>query len=189
MKYYVSIAMAAAVAFAAPAFAATSVAANQASTTDLGFFAAGTYTISASGLVDMVGPPGSGFTIRPDGTPDSPVTTPGYADFNPDGAFFADGAFGPGGTTARIGALMGSLSSAPSALDWFLIGFGKTITMANAGHIYAQVNDTAYANNGGAFIVEVSQAVPEPAAWAMMIGGFILTGAAMRRRRMVVRLA
>jgi hypothetical protein len=28
-------------------------------------------------------------------------------------------------------------------------------------------------------------AVPEPASWAMLIGGFGLTGAAMRRRRRV----
>lgn len=33
--------------------------------------------------------------------------------------------------------------------------------------------------------VETLAAVPEPASWAMMIAGFGLTGAAMRRRRMV----
>jgi len=33
------------------------------------------------------------------------------------------------------------------------------------------------------------QPVPEPATWAMMIGGFALAGAAMRRRRMAVRFA
>jgi hypothetical protein len=32
-------------------------------------------------------------------------------------------------------------------------------------------------------------AVPEPASWAMMIGGFSLVGAAMRRRRIGVRFA
>jgi hypothetical protein len=31
--------------------------------------------------------------------------------------------------------------------------------------------------------------VPEPASWAMMIGGFALTGAALRRRRMTASLA
>jgi hypothetical protein len=31
--------------------------------------------------------------------------------------------------------------------------------------------------------------VPEPASWAMMIGGFALTGAALRRGRMMARLA
>ena len=32
-------------------------------------------------------------------------------------------------------------------------------------------------------------AVPEPATWAMMIGGFGMVGAALRRRRVVARLA
>ena len=36
------------------------------------------------------------------------------------------------------------------------------------------------------FTVGVSSVVPEPASWAMLIGGFGLTGAAMRRRRSVV---
>ncbi len=31
--------------------------------------------------------------------------------------------------------------------------------------------------------------VPEPATWAMMIGGFALAGAAMRRRKLALRLA
>ena len=35
----------------------------------------------------------------------------------------------------------------------------------------------------------VSGAVPEPASWAMMIGGFALAGAAMRRRKAAVRFA
>jgi hypothetical protein len=34
-----------------------------------------------------------------------------------------------------------------------------------------------------------ASAVPEPAAWAMLIGGFGLTGAALRRRRSVATLA
>ncbi|WP_253717023.1 PEPxxWA-CTERM sorting domain-containing protein [Sphingomonas sp. AP4-R1] len=36
---------------------------------------------------------------------------------------------------------------------------------------------------------EGASAVPEPASWAMMIGGFGLVGAAMRRRRVSVRFA
>jgi hypothetical protein len=189
MKFNVIAAVAASMAVVAPVQAATSVAANQASVTDLGFFAAGTYSITASGLIDLVGSPGSGFTMRPDGIPDSPVTAPGYGYFNPNGSYTADGSFGPGGTTAKIGALMGSLTATPTTADWFLIGYGTTITLASAGNIYAQVNDTYYPNNGGAFLVNVSAAVPEAGSWAMMIAGFGLVGTAARLRQRKVGAA
>jgi hypothetical protein len=38
-------------------------------------------------------------------------------------------------------------------------------------------------------LVVTTAAVPEPATWAMMIGGFALVGASMRRRSMAVRFA
>lgn len=44
------------------------------------------------------------------------------------------------------------------------------------------VGDGIFADNGGAFRVTIT-AVPEPASWAMMIAGFGLAGAAMRRKR------
>jgi hypothetical protein len=65
------------------------------------------------------------------------------------------------------------------------------------GNLVAQplqfgVLDGVYADNGGAFQLSLYQlqagapGVPEPASWAMLIAGFGLTGAAMRRRRAVV---
>jgi hypothetical protein len=55
-------------------------------------------------------------------------------------------------------------------------GTGGTQTIALAATI---------PGNAGVFFdnVSVSGAVPEPASWALMIGGFGLTGAALRRRR------
>jgi len=38
-------------------------------------------------------------------------------------------------------------------------------------------------------VLRISAAVPEPATWAMMIGGFGLAGAMMRRRRTAIRFA
>ncbi len=38
-------------------------------------------------------------------------------------------------------------------------------------------------------ITKAAPVVPEPATWAMMIGGFALAGAAMRRRKAAVRFA
>jgi len=42
---------------------------------------------------------------------------------------------------------------------------------------------------GDFYVTDVADAVPEPATWAMMIGGFALAGAAMRRRSAAVRFA
>lgn len=171
-------------AVAAPTVAATTVNASQASLTSLGSFGAGGYHITVSGLIDLIGLPGSGFTMRPDGVPDTPVTNPSYLYFNPAGSVIADGNHGNAGSAFKIGSLVGSFVANPGASNWFAIGYGTTVTLAAPGTIYAMVNDTVHGNNGGAFRVEVT-AVPEPADWVLLIAGFGLTGAAMRRRRYV----
>jgi len=149
--------------------------------TDLGFFAAGSYQLTASGVVDLVGD--GSFLINPDGTPSAPVTTPGYGYFNPNGSYLADGAYGAAGANARIGALIGSFSAAPSSpADWFLIGDFDQVTLAVAGHLYASVNDTYHDNDTGAFSVEVT-AVPEPASIALLLAGITLLAAQRRQRR------
>jgi hypothetical protein len=129
---------------------------------DLGEFAAGTYLITGTGVVDLAG---GTFQILPDGTPASTVTTPGYGYFNPSGSFIADGLTGPGGNTIKIGALMGTLDLTPtSPADWFLIGYSTTVTLSSRGHIYAAVNDTYYPNDTGSFTVtvtEVGSSVPD----------------------------
>ncbi len=54
---------------------------------------------------------------------------------------------------------------------------------ANAGNW----NDIFPTFTSGGYVVEYSSIVPEPAAWMLLVGGFGLTGAAMRRRgRMMV---
>lgn len=169
-----------------PAVAATLVNANNPAPTLIGVFGPGSYTISGSGLVDLVGPVGSGFTMRPDGVPNSTVTTPGYGYFNPNGSYQADGNFGPGGSSIKIGALMGTLTATPTGpADYFLIGFSKVITFAGPTSLFAQVNDTYYPNDGGAFSVSVSSGAPEPATWGLMVLGVGLLGYAMRRRTVV----
>lgn len=111
------------------------------------------------------------------------MTTPGIGYFNSSGSYTADGNFGPGGNVAKIGALMGTLLAASaSPADYFLIGYGGTITLLGPTTLYAQVNETFYPNNGGAFQVDVA-ALPEPAAWTLLIGGFAIAGVALRVRR------
>jgi hypothetical protein len=147
--------------------------------TDLGSFAAGVYSITASGTVDLVG--STTFTMNPDGTPTTSVTAANYGYFNPSGSFIADGKYGFAGEAGKIGALVGTLSATPTASDWFLIGYSKQITLASVGHIYAAVNETYAVNDTGAFRVTVT-AVPEPESYALFLAGLGLMGLVARRR-------
>lgn len=53
---------------------------------------------------------------------------------------------------------------------------------------YSSTKGGSNADYNGGFSYNVA-AVPEPATWAMMIGGFGMVGAAMRRRKAQVRVA
>jgi hypothetical protein len=150
--------------------------------TDLGSFAAGTYNITATGIVDLVG--NGSFRMRPNGLPETSVTAGGYSYFNPNGSDHADGAtnYGAAGAGVLIGALIGTFTDTPTTADWFLIGYSKQVTLGIAGHIYASVNDTFHNNNTGHFDVTVT-AVPEPETYAMLLAGLGLMGAVARRKK------
>jgi hypothetical protein len=68
-----------------------------------------------------------------------------------------------------------------------------TFSFGDGGAFSVQLQDTLFALNNAStnvdakfkLLSEPNSAVPEPATWAMMIGGFGLIGAAMRRRRKV----
>ena len=61
----------------------------------------------------------------------------------------------------------------------FKINVGPTPSI-----LYFGVMDGIFSDNGGRFEITVS-GVPEPASWAMLIAGFGLVGATLRRRRLV----
>ncbi len=166
---------------------ATLVFASLTTPTDLGLFGAGTYQITASGVIDIAGPVGvGGFDLDPAGRPTSTITVPGYGSFNPNGGALDPftNQYGVSGPIANLGALLGAFVPNPAPGTYFVIGYGTVVTLNNPGHIYAQVNDVVgtYSNNFGAFDVTVSAAVPELSTWAMMIIGFCGVGL-MRYRR------
>lgn len=51
------------------------------------------------------------------------------------------------------------------------------------------VGDGIFSDNGGSFRITVSQAVPEPATWALLILGFGAVGGAMRRKRVATTVS
>ncbi|WP_250890454.1 PEPxxWA-CTERM sorting domain-containing protein [Sphingobium nicotianae] len=76
-------------------------------------------------------------------------------------------------------------------LDTLFTHFSYTFTTAG-GRLDLQFdNYLSDTTDVDAFLdnVRVSGAVPEPATWAMMIGGFALAGTAMRRRKAAVSFA
>jgi hypothetical protein len=141
-----------------------SVPANQSTPVDLGYFAAGTYKVSGSGIASLVSSfnDPNAILVNADGSPEVPVTRPGFGNLNPSGSPLdvPDGnIYGPGGSTINLGAVMGTLTANPtSPSDYFTIGEGTTVVLAAAGHIYAQVNDTAYGDNNYGFAVAVTPA-------------------------------
>lgn len=66
------------------------------------------------------------------------------------------------------------------------ITYSGFFNSATAGTLQLRFTGTAGGNKNIGPIIDnilVTQSVPEPASWAMLIAGFGLTGAAMRRRR------
>ena len=105
------------------------------------------------------------------------------------------------GTVVRAGAIVrnlypvGSTDSLPGLGDWETSGvldvsalFGRAQGALFISDVQAHgINLASFAGGslaeGGQLFFLENTAVPEPATWAMMIGGFGLTGFAMRRRR------
>ncbi len=94
------------------------------------------------------------------------------------------------------------LTLSPGLGQMFWIGDGLTGTGSGLSQIFiapagatrlflGTVDGFEWSNNSGAYDVTVNYAglggaVPEPATWAMMVAGFGLAGAAMRRRRTIL---
>lgn len=93
--------------------------------------------------------------------------------------YFATADVSAGGNTLNVVAANDGSFGSPYAMHWKTGSFTFTGTGADILDLKATVG-----GNGGVFFDNVSVVgVPEPASWALMIAGFGLTGAALRRRR------
>ncbi len=88
----------------------------------------------------------------------------------------------PGSIRLLVGAnTIFATGIAPTPGNWATYTASYTATLADAGSAIS-IELVSPGSQGGFDNVALT-AVPEPASWALMIGGFGLTGAALRRRR------
>ena len=179
MRKYFAAGMAATAALVATSAPAALIGATTSGGQVIGAVIAGTsYTVSATGTVDLCGSCNAGgpLVFRPDGTVATTAQAPygafnsGPKDYDPAGGTSSYGFYGAG---INFGELYGSFSATPTASSLFAIGFGTTFTASTSGTLYGVINDSAYGDNPGTpqYSVTlaptvVSGAVPEPASWA-----------------------
>jgi hypothetical protein len=102
----------------------------------------------------------------------------------------AAGAPDPATADVAVGDALVHVSSANDPSQFGTVGAmlwkTESFTFVGSGHDTISLTATV-PGNGGVFFddVRVSGGVPEPAAWSLMIAGFGLAGAALRRRRAV----
>jgi hypothetical protein len=107
------------------------------------------------------------------------VSVPGFSG-TPSGTasiqFFPDAKFG------------GLLIADPDSIDWLLEATGPQLYTGpetDPKFLLGSFDLTGLSTPGDYTIT--IEAIPEPATWAMMIGGFAMAGAALRRRQQTVR--
>jgi len=172
---------------------------------DFGFFPGGTsITITAGGNGGLCN---CGFPVNPDGSlHGAPASQYAYAAQGASGYPVVNGGDGtnhfPGGgenydpngisygfagkrttdttdpAAIRLGTLVGTFKSQPGNLDWFVIGYGTTVTVpAGGADLYLAVNDSNNNDNIGNYSVQISAAsVPVPAV-TLSAGGKTVAGA------------
>lgn len=86
--------------------------------------------------------------------------------------------------TATTSLLFRLVAGSNSAVNGDSIGTGGTFRIQNAGSPSSSDNPFTISGN-----VSQTAPIPEPATWAMMVGGFGLLGATMRRRKAVIAFA
>ncbi len=119
---------------------------------------------------------------------------PTYANLGPSLLNFAWSADGTGlefslDNSLFTGAVPGAIYEFGNNQQFDTIGGRLTLRIAQAFN-YDVAGGSVYGDDRlGTVTLGAAGAVPEPATWAMMIGGFGLAGAAMRRRRATIAFA
>ena len=97
---------------------------------------------------------------------------------------------GSGFATLEAYGISGNFLGSVSAPDTGPFGTGLTLSYSGPGihsvRFFSNNNTVGFDNFEFGDLTGVSGGVPEPASWALMIAGFGLTGAAMRRRAQVL---
>ena len=128
---------------------------------------------------------------------DGPTAFPGYFDFSFTDATATASAFQFGGSwtsTSFNGYRLYDFNNTIAAFTSVTINPASNMVGLDASRITFDANNIYVNWNGLAFApativtldINGGSAVPEPASWAMMIGGFGLVGAAMRRRKVAL---
>jgi len=169
---------------------------------DFGFFPGGT------NIAITVGGHGSlccGYNTNPDGSMYSPPPSQyAYAAAGATGYFTVNGGDGinhfPGGgenysgtgygfagaqttdTTnplaIRLGAIVGTFKSQPTNLDWFVVGYGTTLTVpAGGADLYLAVNDSYNYDNTGSYSVNITYPGASVPDVTLSNGGTLVPGA------------
>jgi hypothetical protein len=141
-------------------------------------------TVDANGYVEDIFGSGASFG-------DPPIVLTGVGSTgNPLPSFYADPS--NTGPDVWLNELLGDFVDGSGVVigDAFAIGNGPFSIIAPTGAVRLQLglNDDIFSDNSGSLSIQVDGStapggVPEPATWALMLGGFGLAGAALRRRR------
>lgn len=174
MKKILSAAAVALLATAAPAFAAESI--NVSFATPTGGTSVNTYY----GLVNV--------TVTGTGQSDGTKLNDAFYSLDPAGArnsAFYQLTFG---TSALVGNnsaqnasnfLVGSLPAYRND-NTYTFTLNTGLAQSAASQLFFGVSDGVFSDNSGSYSIQLSQAVPEPATWAMMLMGFGMIGFGLR---------